>query len=288
MKNIFSCNYTSIVEDGQSASMPAERYITRTVSLEASKTNEELNERLEQQSKKGSLPLYAKIISYVSDFISAIGVIGYLRSGVSLSEALQNAPLIIYGTLFFIILAVALHLTDYILGKKVSSSEEFKSLQEDLDKAETDNKQELGIPNNAPEVDVLCEVYKMKSNKPSKKFDFEFIPSIMYAYTDDKQLHLADEENVYSFDKSFFTEIKLVKKKSTLSAWTKDEAPASEKYGEYKAKINANTGYTTIQSHYSFCFTDGFYDGEILIPNYDAQVIASLLSLPLPTEETSD
>lgn len=276
MKNIFGVNTT---DKSNIVYIDGKCFITRSVSpslLEHLSRASENNEKLE---KKAGLPAALNLVKSLSFILAIIFTIGILKADVPFDQAFENAPVILIGAPVLFLVSVILKIYEYFRIKKVGESQELTDHMNNLDELFSLAKNELGIPDNTVDIDVLFSRYIIKNNTiKSKPFGLCSHRNEQYMmYVEKNTLYIANMYDVMEIPLSSLGDATLSDKlrdRASFSQWNKSEAYNSEKYKKYKITLNNQGSY--------FC---GFYTVEIhdtkgdfclLIPSYDFEAFSTL------------
>lgn len=253
-------------------------FIVKEVSAQTSEKLDSINESTDEHSKKMNLPLPLALLKYLALFAGMITVVSVLRAEVTVSEAFSNAPYVFYiGGIGWIIYAI-LQLTEWLKKKKHIASDSFAEYLEKAENHAAASKQELGIPQNAPCVDVFCFAYKYnkKDEQVQAKSDFKYLPLELFIFQDEQKLYLADLTTVFAFDKKDCVNIEKIENRTTFKGWNKEEAINSAKYKKYKLTAN-QYGTVFCKYYYSLQISSNSKLYEILIPPYEIATFASII-----------
>lgn len=253
-------------------------FIIKKVSAQSSEKLDSIEESKDEHSKKMSLPLPLTLLKYLALFAGMITVVSVLRAEVTVSQAFANAPFIFYISGIGWVIYAILQLAEWLKKKKHIASDSFAEYVEEAQKHATASKQELGIPQSAPSVDVFCFAYKYnkKNEQVQAKSDFKYLPLELYIFQDAQKLYLADITTVFAFDKKDFVNIEKIEKRTTFNGWNKEEAINSAKYKKYKLTAN-QYGTVFCKYYYSLQISSNSKLYEILIPPYEIATFASII-----------
>lgn len=277
MTNVFGFHFVK----GQKASIDkfdGSDFIVKKVSKQCSEKLDNIDESQNEHKKRMSLPLSLTILKYLALFIGMIMFVGILRAEVSILEAFENAPFVFYaGGIAWVVYAVLL-LSEWLKKNKHMASDSYTEYIDDTQQQTTVSMQELGIPQNAPSVDVFCYAYKYnkKNEQVQVKSDFKYIALEMYIFQDEHKLYLADLTTVFAFDKKEFVNLEKIEKRTAFSGWNKEDTLNSERYKKYKLTANQ---YGTIfcKYHYSLQISSNGKLFELLIPPYEIATFANII-----------
>ena len=283
MKNIFGLNKTIYGETGVE-SFDGACFISRSLEGEA---------KVDDQPKLNppKLPLPLSILQYILVGIFAIALGLWFYSGKTMAEMIEDSLyaviMMAIGLLGFIVISII----EVAQSKKfarangiktLSELDEYEDLHDFDEQAEEEEaarvKAELEIPEDAKDIDFLSFFYKEDEDGPFPIKPFDFMTLEMFAFADDKALHIADYNDVYSISKSSIKGIEKVEKETTLLGWSKDESFDSPKYAEYEIKEN-DEGFVVIPYYYSVKIESDGDEFELIIPPYEVDELSRLAGL---------
>ncbi len=276
MTNVFEIN----IDDSENTA-PSKLFLEKELSPDLVAETEKSDAAAKEHEKKFQLPIWLRLIRTILFGVAAIIFLSLLRADVTMEEAYQNAP-----ALFFIMPAafagfIALWIIEYVRKKTHQNTEDFEHFQDKAENLIKACKYDLGIPETAPQVDILCYTYKInkkgKQVKAVDMYDYMLVP--LYTYQDASKIYLADNSSVYAFLKSDFMRMEKIEKRYSMCGWNKDEDISSDKYKKYKLTAN-NYDAVFCKYYYSLQMINVNGAFEILIPPYEAPIFASVLNLP--------
>ena len=290
MKNIFGLNKSLYSAEG-SEEFDGAPFITAKLS------KEEAVEDKEPKKVAPALPLPLSILQYVFVALFAICLGVWVSSGVSFTLMMGDTVylptlLMLVGLVGFIVIAIIDVAKSKKFAKengleKISEVEDFVEIHEVDEEAEAAEearvKSELGIPEDAHDMDFLSFFYREGADGvfPIKPFDFMTLE--MFAYADGESLHIADFNSVYSIPLSSIKSIEKIEKETTLLGWSKDESFDSEKFSQYGITENS-AGFIVISCYYKISISAEMSDDEIedfclLIPPYEYDAFSALTGI---------
>lgn len=285
MKNIFGLNKTLYSETG-TEEFDGACFISNSLSSEHQK-------EVAPQKELPKLPLALTVLQYLFVAVFAIALGIWVSSGTKLTELMKTSIyipiLMLVGFLGFSVISVI----DIMKSKKfakehgienISELEEYAEIHELDEEAEAAEaarvKAELGIPEDALDMDFLSFFYREGDSGPFPIKPFDFMTMEMFAYSDGEHLHIADYNNVYSIEKASIKGIEKTEKETTLLGWSKEESFDSEKYAEFEIKEN-DEGFIVIPCYYSVRIDADGEEYELLIPPYEADALAKLAGIEI-------
>lgn len=262
-------------------------FIAATVSEASRQSYERALTATAEKVEGAQLPGILRGIKTVCGWLAAIIFIGILRADVTIAEGYQNAPFLYW---LLPILAVLWGGISFLNRRKVNtvaSGEEFtmavRRLESEIDRL----RQELQIPENAKEVDVVQVNHRWKDgNLKISTQGMETTPYInvaMPVFRRDDVLCLADRENRYELPISELRCLRRVKKPLVIQGWNKDEPINAEFYKPYKLTMD---NYERVHTK-AYGLLELRHDGvdwAVWLPPYELNYISALTGLPI-TEE---
>lgn len=285
MKNIFAIRF----QKGQTNTTPdGAHFIVNQIDEQQNALIDEFDQKIKAINEKVKLPLWLLIIYYVMIFISIafiLGIFGALQE-VELSTAFARAPYLFIGLPVALVSWAAITFYKRTKTKKITQSDEVKSLQAEAEKIIIDSRHQLGIPDDATKVDTLHFFYEEKDGriKIRQGIGAQYFNIEMNAYVDDKNFYLADLSRVFAFNKESLVGIKEVKKLISVDNWNKKEPFNSPTYAEYKIKTNS-TGALFIRPYYVLMIKNGEIENEIFFPAYERDHLVRLTGLVIESEK---
>ena len=278
MKNVFGILYNPKSKDNH-PNYDGACFIEKEIRSDGQEAIDEINSQHAQHEKKMSLPLPLSIVRLLAGCVALIMVVSILKADVTLAEAFSNAPWAFYSAAISGVIFGILQIYEVIKKKKHTSSDEFKEFVNNSEEAVRIAKEQLGIPQNAPSIDVFVYVYKYKNNKDFPVSGMAKYQTVeCYLFQNKDKLFLADLSMVLGFEKSNFYKIEKISKRVTSQGWNKEHAINSEKYKKYKLTQN-QYGTVFFKYHYSLQLAHDGNIFEILIPPYEIETISKLLNL---------
>lgn len=289
MKNIFGFN-RSIHYETEVEVFDGARFITASV------TEEKPAETENEKRATVTLPLPLTILQYVFVALFAIGLGIWVSSGMTLSlmikQSLHVLIILAVGFVGFVTIAIV----DVLISKKfakenglekLSEVEEFVELHEVDEEAEAAQearvKAELGIPDNAVDMDFFSFFYREGPEGIFAIKPFDYMTLEMFAYVEDGYLRIADYNDVYSVAISDMVSVERMDTEITVLGWSKDESFDSETYAEYGFYQN-DAGFVVMPYYYVINVKVPAEEGEetdyaLLIPPYEAKAFSELTGI---------
>ena len=137
-------------------------------------------------------------------------------------------------------------------------------------------KAELGIPETALDMDFLSFIYIDTENGPVSAKPFNFMTMEMFAYSDEKALHVADYTNVYSFPKDSIKAVEKVEKEVSVLGWSKEEDIDSDKYAPYGMKLSRED-FIILPCYYSVKIEKDGEEYELAVPPHEFDTFSELI-----------
>ena len=286
MKNLFFIN----LDDENDGALPELKALEiRTVSEDTANRQEKVVDDILDLHKKSSLPLVLSVIKYV--FL----VLGFCMTSVSISTCAEqgqgNSRIYAFLAVGIVLLIgfLILYVASVIKEKKVENSDEYKNTMAKSDSLDKSAMFELGIPDNAPEIDIFAQYYEIKNGKIKiSPLGSDYDNSEMYVFEEKGILCLANLGSVYGIAPvNAFKKIEYIPEKCSFSYWSKEEEYNEGRYKEYKISTDKYETEYYIKNLCSLQFELNGEEFEIIIPPYDIHIIEQLTGLKAeaPTEE---
>ena len=145
-------------------------------------------------------------------------------------------------------------------------------------------KQELGVPFDAQEVEVLATMYSKNSNKKEKLVYTNDTPN---AFVEDGKLCFWYNGAVVGFPMSEIEALVKVNDPITFDSWMADEPYDGLKYAKYgitMKEANQIEEHYTMNGYYSLRFTHEGEPFELLFPLFNAEKLLALLDREIVEE----
>ena len=277
MKPIFCI---AVTLDKNNETVNGSEFISRTASKQKIEECENKQEDLEQAVEKSKLPLWLRIVKYLCGLFFLIVAASSVKAGIG--TALKNAPLLVIGALLCGVLWMILQFASKVKEKKVLKEENAEQQSKEIYEDFKNIYNELNVPDDAAEVDVLLFRYKIKNGKISPYASVlqtsAYINTSVKMYEANDELHIADLENVYSFAKSELKAITTVNKRISVPTWNKDEDPRKGDFKRYKMTVN-NMGDVFFKPYYILELEHDSQIFGIYFPCYELEILESLTGL---------
>ena len=251
--------------------------LTRSFEDATNQTDDTLN--------KAKLPLPLRIVQTLSLYVWLITFVALLKSlgnVESLDVAYRNADWVFWlcGIAFVIWLVLKIFSKRHEIS--VLRTEDSELALSRLESVSNAILNELSVPANARETDVLSFFYKEKNGKLKHVMKgtsaFNYLNLVYHVYADEENLYLTNLDGRYTFPKASLKAIRMVKQSGILASWNK-EAPMNEGfYKQFKLQTNSY-GCVIDRKHYILELEK---DGEtwgIYFPSYELPTFEVLTGL---------
>lgn len=242
---------------------------------------ERSSDRALETLEAAKLPMALRVIQWICGGAALLIGVSIIRAlaKVSIQQAYQNA-----AVLFWIVgICLPVWLVLNLLGKRkantVLGQDDSAAVLSNLEGIRRSIYQELNVPADAPETDLLSFYYKEKNGdiRPTEKGMqmATYLNPVFRIYADEKYLYIANLEGKYAFPLSDIVGIRTIRKHIRICGWNKD-APYNK--GIYKSCKLTKDNYGCIhckQYHILEVRRDGEVWG-IWIPDYELPVFEGL------------
>lgn len=281
MKPIFGIDIT---ENKKNTVINGNEFIIATTSAENAAELENAGNEVEELLEKAKIPLWARIIHGACGFVGALLFFSILRgtADVGIETGYRNAPYLFWICGITLVVWGIFSLWSRRRQNKTMKTDDANETLSDLTENQNNAYEELGVPQDAVNMDILLFHYKMKNGEPVAKAKglapSEYINLEVKAYVKDGQLCLADTESVYAFPLEEMTGIRTVRKRISVPSWNKSELPTKGIYKPYKLTV-ANTGYIFFRPYYILEFNHYGTPCGIYFPSYELPTVERLTGL---------
>ena len=281
MKPIWCINLTN---NRKNEEMDGREFLVVAPSLAMAQTLDKSTEQAEAAENKAKLPLALRIIRGLFGFAGAMCACGLLRGmrEVTVTQAYENAPV------FFWIAGIGLAVYGLLtlIGKQkekaVLSTEESERTFANLDSVTDSVYAELGVPNNAREIDVFSFYYKEKEGKikvcEKVMQAAPYLNPIFHAFSDGETLYLANLEGKFAFPLADCVAIHSIKKHIRVVGWNKSINFNKGIYKPYKLSADKYGCIHCPSYHILEVRKDGKTWG-LYFPNYELPTFEALTGL---------
>lgn len=180
-------------------------------------------------------------------------------------------------------------LLGYSYRKRVNARMETDEMTAQAQQAEAYyrlSRHELGVPEDAAEMDVLCYSYRMKKGKekPVRIAGEHYSAMELQVYVEDGYLMLADAAVLYALPLSEVTAVTRWEGSARIHCWNKEEEPNKEPYKAYRIRYDDDNDVFTVRAVYALEW--GGADRELLVPDYEwERVLQPLTGLTVTATE---
>lgn len=234
--------------------------------------------------KRASLPVPLGIVHKGAGLIAALLFFGIIRGlrNVTLLQAYENAPGLFWTLLGCAGAWLVLTAVGGVIRKKAESTEEFAAAVRRMEQGVEAAFRELGVPQNAKAVDVICIRHRWKNGKMKPVANgmeiSEYISEPFQTYVQGGKLCLANVEHRYEFDLREIKCLRNVKKHLYSQGWNKDESFREGFYKPYKLTAD-NYGRIHMKRYGILELEHAGESWGIWLPPYELNYIAALTGL---------
>lgn len=245
--------------------------VAKTPAATVDALNNAGNAILETQ-KKANLPWYLRVLRWILLFA------GFLCIRLGLEGVGDIATFAVIGGGSFI---GSWLITRYggKRAEKIMSTDEATVNSRNLDELAASIYRDFGVPEAAPEIDILSFAYKMKNGEMKiVSGATSLTPYLNYNYRmfiKDENLVVADRECKFELPLSMIRSLTQEKCRVTIPIWTKDEECNSEKYKEYKLTED-NNGLVSMKYRLKLEFYANGEEWAMFLPYYEKATIEML------------
>lgn len=234
----------------------------------------------QEKIEQSKLPLPLRVIQWICGFGGLLVFFGILRADVTFEQGYKNAPGLFWFCGIALVIWAILKIAGTVKKNKVLGTDESVYEFSYLERNGNAIYEELEVPANATEVDVLMFYYKMKNGEMKvceKGMQIApYLNPVFKIFADSENLYLANLEGKYAFPKSSIVTLHTIKKNIMVLSWNKDVPMNQEPYKQYKLDTNQYGSFRCKQYHILEISDDGESIG-IYIPNYEMPVFEKYL-----------
>lgn len=279
MKNLFGFQLQEGQEEGILDGMP---FQSAKVSMQQEQLWDKASEELQDFGRKAEIPPFLRIVFTISFSVGLLCLVSFLTNFLDLSaqQVFQEK----WYLLAIAVVSGGIYLTLLLIlrrkNTKLLEAAEENMLKERAQRLDWASRQELGVAENAVDMDIIRVVYQIKKDR-EKILANENLH--LYAYCQDDSLCFADNIQVFKIPFSSIQKVVWVKKRLVLPDWNKEEAYNSKTYKPYHIR-ESDTGEYIIRGYYSLRISEARGEFEVMVPEYEEKLLFSLLPPQIPKE----
>ena len=220
-----------------------------------------------------------QIITVITLILCMAGVlflIDFLESGIEngFKETLEHAPWLLIVAASLICIGGISFLIVFFLNRQRNDSPAVRYFNERSKKLEKECFDSLGVPEDAPFVDVYAFVTKNKIQDSARR-------SALYqnvakkVFREGEALCFADTSDVVKIPLARITGVVRTEKRILVNCWNKEDRPNKGRYKQYKIKSDQYGSYY-VKPYYVLQIAAELEQFEIIIPCYDIETVLPL------------
>lgn len=261
---------------------------------ETSKSQAEALEKAAEESVESLFsyksPFYIRFIEIVSAIALLISSVFVMATpeDMGIVESYQKIPWAYYTLGLALVLLVAFIAIDIKMWKKSIDSEENKHLFSEVEIITKNIHNELGVPANALEVDIISPRYAYGYNDEiefrKRRYEGGHVVEPEYEnhsyklFVSENTLFIVDTEGKYAVPLSEIKRIRTVNEKIAVDSWLKDESYDEGQYKKYKIREDDEYNISFKPYHILEIEHEG-EEWEMYFPCYELPVIEKLTGL---------
>ena len=264
-------------------------FIAASTSRAVSSAMERAAEGAAVQLRRSKLPFPLGGIRTVCGWAAALLLFSIIRAlrSVTLLEGYENAPFLFWLTGICGAVWLVLTVIGAVIRKNVQATEDFtvavKRMEDQVDAAF----RELGVPQNAKDVDVIAISHRWKNGK-LKPVAYgletsERTTEPFKVFLREDRLCFATPEHRYEFDRAELQVLRSVKKHIYSKGWNKEEDYDEGFYKPYKLTVD-NYGRIHMRSYGLLELEHEGIRWAIWLPPYELNYISALTGLKIVEE----
>ena len=247
-------------------------FLVQELSVAMSQSLESSAEEAGETLKKAALPLPLRIVQYICGFGGLLLLSGILKADVSFAEGYQNAPGLYWAAAICLLIWLVLWLGSKFKEKQVLSTDESTQTISHLEGMSNASYNELGVPADAENVDVLSFFYKVKDGEikvQEKAMQvFQYFNLEYKLFADEENIYLSSLHEKFAFPRQSLNSIRTVQKHIRLMDWNKEEAFNKGIYKQY-ALTHDNYGCIHCKRYHILEIANNGETFGVYIPSYD-------------------
>ena len=279
MKNLFGFQ---LQEEQEECVLDGIPFQSAKVSMQQEQLLDRAAEELEDFEKKATLHPVLQFVMQMSFYIGGLCFLSFLVDiwKLSFQQALEDKWFVLIAGVILGGICLIIFLKQRQKSQEAMKTAEETMMMERAQRLDCASRQELGIPENAADMDIIRAFYQIKKGR-EKILENENLS--IYAYCQDGSLCLADNTQVFKIPFSSIQKVVWVKKRLVLPDWNKEEPYKSKTYKPYHIR-ESDTGEYIIRGYYSLQISETRGEFEVMVPEYDEKLLFSLLPAQIPKE----
>ena len=279
MKNLFGFQFQEGQEEGV---LDGISFQSAKVSIQQEQLLDRATEELEDFEKKATLHPVLQFIMQISFYIGGLCFLSFLVDiwKLSFQQALEDKWFVLIAAVILGGISLVIFLKQRKKSQEAMKTAEETMMLERAQRLDRASRQELGVPENAADMDIIRIAYQIKKGREKILENENFS---IYAYCQDNSLCLADNGQVFKIPLSSIQKVVWVKKRILLPEWNKKEPYNSKTYKPYHVRKNDAEQYI-IRGYYSLRISEARGEFEVMVPEYDEKLLFSLLPAQIPKE----
>lgn len=281
MKPLFGIDITT---NKKNEEINGKQFVVRAIDETQMQAFERRGEALGETINRTKLPCALRVIKTICGYLTIIVLVVLVRAAfdIGLAKAYENAPYVFYATPALALVWLALTLLSRKREKNVLEEENAEAQAASLDRDVKAHYEQLGVPADAVQVDVLMFHYKLKDGNAIPQAPgfapTPFVALDLMAFATEDALCIADLQELHSIPKIALRRIYKVNKRISVLNWNKEEPHNKGQYKQYKMTMN-NMGMVFFKPYYVLELE---IDGElwgIYFPCYERESFERLTGL---------
>lgn len=286
MKPLFG---TDLTTNKKNDTANIEQFVCQKISDVSSEALDDVSEQATDVAKKADIPVFLKILMYVSAFGMLIMlriVANLITDDIPIQQIIEQHLWVIIAAIGCVAVFLLICFYRKKLGQKVTESEEYAITESRINNVLRTVYSELGVPSDAKDVDIFYSFYKVKNGECIQKrrgmAPFDFANFANKVFIENGNLYVADTTTKYCIPDFKPTFIEKVNKRRTFPIWNKD-TPYNK--GEFKAyKITYNDSIYSCKPYYILHFESNGESWGIYFPSYELPFFEGLTGLKAEKE----
>lgn len=268
-----------VTDDKKNEKANGSEFLVQTTSAALTSSLETSIDKAEQTIDKSKLPLFIRIVQYVCGVAALLIAGGILKADVTMAQGYQNAPALFWVCGICAVIWCVLWLGGRLKSKAVLGTEESNQAFSHLVGVSDAIYKELGVPEEAKDVDLLSFFYKVNDGEikvHEKGLQLAQYFNLQYkCFSDEKNIYFANLEGKYAIPRESIVKIHTIKKHIRLEEWNKEEPHNKGFYKQFKLTTDDN-GCVHCKSYHILEFAQGGETWGIYFPCYELQIFEEI------------
>lgn len=276
MRNVFCIRKNGGQPDGGLTARSSDAFVDRSADGDIARKQREFSTEGSFFVKRTRIFLWLTIVFCILFAGGFFILVELLDAGIDsgFGQVIENAPWALpVGVPLAAVGGIGL-LSVFVLSGRFQNSVPVRNLNERAEKLEKECYEALGVPENAPDIDVFA--YQVKNGSRNRASRWTVYRNVVKkVFREGDAVCFADTSDVVKIPLEQITQIVKTDKRIYFNEWNKQEKFNKGVYKAYKIRCG-QYGTFSVKGYYVLQIASGSEQFEILIPCYDIEPVLTL------------